>query len=157
MISTLERLFNSQTDRMRAGRWALFRKTPRESLPRAVSMSLWFWGRLCLAFTAWMWLLLALLVLLGLLLPWSIKASGYQTSPFTIALQTWQLTLNDNAVRFGLFGAAISLPLLFMAACLPFHWAWNRRAFRLRTEGAPDVNEEHEENAFPHLPPIAKP
>ena len=37
----------------------------------------------------------------------------------------------DTGTRVLLIALLFSLPLLFFAACLPFHLAWNRRATRL--------------------------
>ena len=50
-------------------------------------------------------------------------------------LSTLQAMVADPGTRTLLAGLILSLPLLFFAFCLPYHWAWNRRAARLREQG----------------------
>ena len=45
----------------------------------------------------------------------------------------------DTGTRVLLVELLLSLPLLFFAACLPFHLAWNRRAIRLAVSAPAEV------------------
>lgn len=95
----------------------------------------WVWVRLFLVFTGLGLLLLALCVLLSVLLPrfaslqhWSLPLSVTET------LATLRAMITDPGTRLLLIGIALSLPPLFFAFCLPYHWAWNQRAARLQNE-----------------------
>jgi hypothetical protein len=126
-----ERLFNWQSDMD----WAWGPLLPLRP-PREAAMRPWVWARLFLAFTA-LGLLLALVVLLGLMLP-RLAAARHSPLPPLVSetLSTLQAMGADPATRVLLLGLVLSLPLMFFTFCLPYHWAWNRRAAWLREQEA---------------------
>ena len=104
--------------------------------PRATAMRPWVWVRLFLVFSALGLLLLALVISLCVMLP-RLAAAGHHPLPplASETLSTLQAMGADPGTRVLLIGLALSLPLLFFTFCLPYHWAWNRRAARLREQG----------------------
>ncbi len=126
-----ERFFNWQSDMD----WAWGPLLPLRP-PRATTMRPWVWVRLFLAFTALGLLLLALAVFLCMMLP-RFAAARHSTLPPVVSetLSTLQAMGADPGTRVLLTGLGLSLPLLFFTFCLPYHWAWNRRAARLRETG----------------------
>ena len=126
-----ERFFNWQSDMD----WAWGPLLPLRP-PRAALMRPWVWARLFLAFTALGLLGLGLVILLCVLLP-RIAAANHSALPPVASetLSTLQSMVADPGTRVLLAGLALSLPLLFFTFCLPYHWAWNRRAARLREQG----------------------
>jgi len=133
-----ERFFNWQSDMD----WAWGPLLPLRP-PRAAEMRPWVWMRLFLAFTALGLIGLALVVLLCVLLP-RLTAANHSALPPLVSetLSTLQAMVADPGTRVLLAGLVLSLPLLFFTFCLPYHWAWNRRAARLREQGetAPEVS-----------------
>ena len=111
---------------------------------RDTAMRPWVWVRLFLAFTALGLSLLALVVFLCVMLP-RFAASEHRSLPPPVSetLSTLQAMGADPGTRVLLLGLALSLPLLFFTFCLPYHWAWNRRAGRLgeADEHAPEAAE----------------
>lgn len=126
-----ERFFNWQSDMD----WAWGPLLPLRPL-RTTAMRPWVWVRLFLAFSALGLLLLALVVFLCMMLP-RLAAANHRTLPPVASetLSTLQAMGADPNTRALLIGLALSLPLLFFTFCLPYHWAWNRRAARLREAG----------------------
>ena len=122
-----ERFFNWQSDMD----WAWGPLLPLRP-PRAAAMRPWVWVRLFLVFTALGLLLLALIVALCVLLPRLAAADHHALPPAASeTLSTMQAMGADPGTRALLLGLALSLPPLFFTFCLPYHWAWNRRAARL--------------------------
>lgn len=122
-----ERFFNWQSDQ--DWTWGPF-------LPlrpaRNVPMQPWVWVRLFLALS----LAGSAAVVLGEIgCLWGPKLAAQQhwsvPPAVTETLGTLTAMGADPGTRVLLFGIVLSLPLLFFAACLPFHLAWNRRAARL--------------------------
>ncbi len=144
-----ERFFNWQSDMDWAWGPLLPLRPPRDTLMRP-----WVWVRLFLAFTALGLLLLALLTFLCVMLPRFASARRYPLPPFVSeTLSTLQAMAADPATRLLLLCLLLSLPLLFFIFCLPYHWAWNRRAGRLREQGD-EVPEEGQarEGVWPPAP-----
>ncbi len=135
-----ERFFNWQSDMD----WAWGPLLPLRP-PRATAMQPWVWVRLFLAFTALGLLGLALVVFLCVMLP-RFAASEHHRLPPPVSetLSTLQAMGADPGTRALLFGLSLSLPLLFFTFCLPYHWAWNRRAARLREQGETGHDEEQQ-------------
>jgi len=126
-----ERFFNWQSDMDWAWGPLLPLRPPRETVMRP-----WVWVRLFLAFTALGLLLLVLIAFLCVLLPRLTAAEHYSMPPLVSeTLSTLQAIGADPGTRTLLLGLALSLPLLFFTCCLPYHWAWNRRAARLWGQG----------------------
>jgi hypothetical protein len=100
----------------------------------------WVWVRLFLAFTVLGLLGLALVSLLCVMLP-RIASANHTPPPPVVAetLSTLQAMGADPSARVLLLGLILSLPLLFFTFCLPYHWAWNRRAVRLRDQEKPQA------------------
>jgi hypothetical protein len=92
----------------------------------------WVWARLFLVFTTLGLLLLALLALACVLLP-RLAAARHYAPPAALSetLATLRAMATDPGTQRLLIGLAFCLPPLFFLACLPYHWAWNRRAARL--------------------------
>ena len=126
-----ERFFNWQSDMD----WAWGPLLPLRP-PREVAMRPWIWVRLFLAFTALGLLLVALVFFLCVMLPRFAAAEHSPLPPFVSeTLSTLQAMGADPGTRLLLLSLVLSLPLLFLTFCLPYHWAWNRRAARLRQQG----------------------
>lgn len=127
-----ERFFNWQSDMDWAWGPLLPLRPPRETTLRP-----WVWVRLFLAFTVLGLLLVALVVFLCALLT-RLAAAEHRSLPPLVSetLSTLQAMGADPGTRVLLLGLALSLPLLFFTFCLPYHWAWNRRAARLREQKA---------------------
>ena len=125
-----ERFFNWQSDMD----WAWGPLLPLRP-PRAMAMRPWVWARLFLVFTTLGLLGLGLVVLLCALLP-RLAAANHSALPPSVfeTLSTLQAMVADPGTRLLLAGLGLSLPLLFFTCCLPYHWAWNRRAARLREQ-----------------------
>lgn len=132
-----ERFFNWQSDMDWTWGPLLPLRPPRETVMRP-----WVWTRLFLAFTVLGLLLLALVALLCVLLP-RLAATERRSLPPLVSetLSTLLAMGADPGARLLLLGLALSLPPMFFTFCLPYHWAWNRRAARLREQGerAPEV------------------
>lgn len=126
-----ERFFNWQSDMDWAWGPLLPLRPARETAIRP-----WVWVRLFLAFTALGLLLVALVAFLCVLLP-RLAAAEHRSLPPPVSetLATLQAMGADPSTRVLLLGLVLSLPLLFFTFCLPYHWAWNRRAVRLREQG----------------------
>ena len=110
--------------------------------PRQESMRPWLWVRLFLAMTLLGLLSLALLVAADV---YGIRWLTTRHVPPPPALAEAQTTLAamaaDRSTQALLIGLLFCLPPLFFTFCLPYHWAWNCRAARLRQE-KPDVEEK---------------
>ncbi len=146
-----ERFFNWQSDMD----WAWGPLLPLRP-PRTTLMRPWVWVRLFLAFTALGLLLLALIAALCVLLP-RLAAANHSPLPPVASetLSTLQAMGADPGTRLLLIGIALSLPVLFFAFCLPYHWAWNRRAARLRETGEEAEEAREAERAGVWPPPPA--
>ncbi len=127
-----ERFFNWQSDMD----WAWGPLLPLRP-PHEAAMRPWVWVRLFLAFTALGLLLVGLAAFLCVLLP-RLAAAQHQTLPPFVSetLSTLRAMGADPATRLLLLCLVLSLPLLFFTFCLPYHWAWNRRAARRQEQGA---------------------
>ena len=152
MPITAERFFNWQSDMD----WAWGPLLPLRP-PRDTAMRPWVWVRLFLAFTALGLLLLALVVSLCVLLP-RFAASEHRTLPPPVSetLSTLQAMVADPGTRVLLLGLALSLPVLFFTFCLPYHWAWNRRAARLRERVGPEKERTEAETPAGVWPPAIR-
>jgi hypothetical protein len=130
-----ERFFNWQSDMD----WAWGPLLPLRP-PRDTAIRPWVWVRLFLAFTIFGLLLLALGVFLCVMLP-QLAAAQHRPLPPLVSetLSTLQAMGADPGTRALFLGLLLSLPLLFFTFCLPYHWAWNRRAARFQT--GEDVTE----------------
>ena len=149
-----ERFFNWQSDMD----WAWGPFLPLRP-PRQTVLSPWVWMRLFLVFTALGLLLVALVGFLCLMLPRLASASHHPLPPFASeTLSTLQAMGADPGTRVLLLGLVLSLPLLFFTFCLPYHWAWNSRARRLREEvgqEAERVGAEVQAGVWPPAPKTA--
>ena len=130
-----EQFFNWQSDLD----WAWGPLLPLRP-PPDTAIRPWVWVRLFLLCTVLGVLLLALGVLVCVLLPrfaylqhWSLPP------PVTETLATLRVMATHPGTRLLLIGLGLSLPPLFFAFCLPYHWAWNRRAARLQNESVPEM------------------
>ena len=127
--------------------------------PRQTVLRPWVWMRLFLVFTALGLLLVALVGFLCLMLPRLASASHHPLPPLASeTLSTLQAMGADPGTRVLLLGLALSLPLLFFTFCLPYHWAWNSRARRLREEvgqEAERVGAEAQAGVWPPAPKTA--
>ncbi len=130
-----ERFFNWQSDLDWAwGPFLPLRPPPYKPIQP------WVWVRLFLVCTVLGLLLLALCVLLCVLLPRFASLQHWSLPLFiTETLATLRAMIADPGTRLLLIGVGLSLPPFFFAFCLPYHWAWNRRAARLQNEGVPEM------------------
>ena len=122
-----ERFFNWQSDQ--DWTWGPF-VSLRPS--RNVALRPWVWVRLFLIFTLIGIATLGAIGLLCLAIPF-IATVERRRSPtwFTGSSTIIVGILSDHGAQNALIGLFFSPPLLFFAFCLPYHWAWNRRAERL--------------------------
>ncbi len=134
-----ERFFNRQSD-------ADWTWGPFVSLrpPQDAPIRPWVWVRLFVIFTTLGLLLVGLIALPCALLPQWAAANHRPLSPLVAeAITTLAAMVADRQTRILLLGLLLALPALFFLFCLPYHWAWNRRAARLRAAPpAPDVPDE---------------
>ena len=126
MTDALEHFFNWQSDT--DWTWGPF--LPLRP-PRDVPMRPWVWVRLFAALSLVGSLLIGFGGVVCVLLP-RIAARQQWAVPPPLAETLATLTAMgaDPSLQWSLIGLGLSLPLLFFAACLPFHVAWNRRAAR---------------------------
>lgn len=147
-----ERFFNWQSDM----NWAWGPLLPLRP-PREDAMRPWVWGRLFLAFTVLGLLLMALVVLLCVLLPRFAVSQHHPLPPLVSeTLSTLGAMAADPGTRFLLVCLVLSLPLLFFTFCLPYHWAWNRRAARLQARGGERAWAEQDEREAGVWPPAIR-
>lgn len=146
--SFAERFFNWQSDQNWA--WGLFLplRPPPESPMRP-----WVWVRLFFVFTTLGLILIALTALAAAGLP-RLAASQHQSLPssLTETLETLRAMGADSATRSLLLALLLALPPLFFAFCLPYHWAWNRRAARLQTREKARPPEAAQAGVWPPAP-----
>ena len=128
-MSFWEQFFNAQSDQ--DWTWGPFVSLrPARDLP----IHPWVWARLFLIFTALGLSFLGLLALAVVLVP--LVAARHQPLPPPLpeTQATLQTMAADPGTRLVLIGLVLALPPLFFLFCLPYHWAWNRRAGRLAGE-----------------------
>ena len=149
IMDALEHFFNWQSDMDWAWGPLLFLRPPRDAPIRP-----WVWVRLFLAFTLLGVLLLGLLAVLCVFLP-KIAVLRHQRLPDTVEwiIEVLRLTVHDPALT-DLICLALSLPALFFAFCLPYHWAWNRRAARLRKARNPMQKQSDTTGVWPPAPTV---
>ena len=130
-----ERFFNWQSDMD----WTWGPMLPLRP-PPDTPIRPWVWVRLFLVCTALGLLFLALCAALCVLLP-RFASARHLSLPLPVAetLSTLQAMVTDPGTRLLLVGLLLSLPPLFFAFCLPYHWAWNKRAAWLRQSGVPEI------------------
>ena len=126
-----ERFFNWQSDMDWA--WGpLLRLRPARSEP----IRPWVWVRLFVAMTLLGVLLLGLLVAADV---FGMRWAKSKRVPLPPAVAEAQATVaamaSDRDTQVLLLGLLVGLPPLFFALCLPYHWAWNQRAARVRIVG----------------------
>ena len=145
-----ERFFNWQSDMD----WAWGPLLPLRP-PRDAPIRPWVWVRLFLAFTLLGVLLLGLLTLLCAFLPPLAAARHQPLPPFVLeTITTLRSMGSDPATAALLLGLLLCLPVLFFAFCLPYHWAWNRRAARLRKAGNTRQKQEATAGVWPPAPKV---
>ena len=147
-MSGWERFFNAQSDQ--DWTWGPFVSLrPVRDQPIAV----WVWTRLFLIFTTLGLGLLALLSLAVVLVPRLVPRHQPLPPPLPETLATLHTMAADPGTRLTLLGLLLALPPLFFLFCLPYHWAWNRRAERLK-HGAEmgEVDPESAVNVWPPAP-----
>ena len=119
---------------------------------RNAPMQPWVWVRL---FTALSFAGLFVIVLGGIVCVWGPKIAERQhwdiPPAVTETLGTIAAMATDTGTCVLLVELLLSLPLLFFAACLPFHLAWNRRAARLAL-GPPDGVQTTAKDVWPPPP-----
>jgi len=123
-----EQFFNWQSDQDWTWGPFVFLRPPRD-----IPLRPWVWVRLFLIFTLIGLAIIGVIGLLGVATP-ILASAGHQRLPvwYTEAVTTLQAMLSDPGTVNELIGLVFSLPLLFFAFCLPYHWAWNKRAARLK-------------------------
>ncbi len=151
MNSVWERFFNWQSDMDWAWGPLLPLRPPRDS-----PIQPWVWVRLFLVFSLLGVLLLGLLAALCVLLP-KIAVIQNALLPPSVSetISTLRSMVSDPATVTLLIGLLLALPVLFFAFCLPYHWAWNRRAARLITvenQGLEETEAAIEEGVWPPAP-----
>ena len=142
-----ERFFNWQSDQ--DWTWGPFLPLrPARNAP----MQPWVWVRL---FTALSLAGSFVIVIGGSVCVWlpRLAVSRHWAVPpgITETLGTIAAMASDTGTRILLIGLLLSLPLLFFAACLPFHLAWNRRATRLAAS-APAEAQTTAKDVWPPSP-----
>ena len=134
-----ERFFNWQSDQ--GWTWG-----PLVSLrpSRDAFMRPWIWVRLFLIFTVIGIATIGAVGVVCLAIPVIASAEHRPAPPWLIeTLTTLQAMLSDHATEAKLACLFLCLPLLFFAFCLPYHWAWNRRAERLsQTDDTSQVSSD---------------
>ncbi len=123
-----ERFLNWQSDSDWTWGPLVFLRPPQDQPIRP-----WVWVRLFVIFTTLGLLLVSLLIFVCAMLP-KLAASEHWPLPAPVAdiLATLRAMGNDPQARTLFFGLPFALPFLFFTFCLPYHWAWNRRASRLQ-------------------------
>ncbi len=102
----------------------------------------WVWLRLFLIFTGLGLTLTGTLAIVYFILSKAIFNQQLHVSPFVSdTLATVQAMLLDPTTQTAFVSLFLSLPLLFALFCLPYHWAWNRRANRLAGQMLPQMND----------------
>ena len=121
-----ERFFNWQSDQDWS--WGPFVSLrPVQSEP----LRPWVWLRLFLIFTGLGLTLIGTLAIVYFILSKAISKHQLHVSSFVSdTLATVQGMLLDPTTQTAFVSLFLSLPLLFALFCLPYHWAWNRRASR---------------------------
>ena len=128
-MSLWERFFNAQSDQ--DWTWGPFVSLrPARDLP----IRPWVWMRLFLIFTALGLGLLGLVSLAVVLVPRLVPRHKPLPPPLRETLATLQVIAADPSTWLMLLGLLLALPPLFFLFCLPYHWAWNRRAARLAVD-----------------------
>jgi hypothetical protein len=148
MVNRLERFFNWQSDM--DWTWGPF--LPLRP-PRDVPMRPWVWVRLFAALTLIGCLLIALGGLVCVVGPRLAVRQHWAMPPgLTETLAALTAMGADLELRLLLIGVVLSLPLLFFAACFPFHAAWNRRAARLAAHAARPETSAEQAGIWPPAP-----
>jgi hypothetical protein len=131
-----ERFFNWQSDQ--DWTWGPFvSMRPIQSEP----IRPWVWLRLFLIFTGLGMTLTGTLVSVYFIVSRAISKRQLPASPIVSdTLATVQGMLLDPTTQIAVASLFLSLPLLFALFCLPYHWAWNRRANRLVGHGPPKID-----------------
>ena len=132
-----ERFFNWQSDQDWS--WGPFVSLrPVQSEP----LRPWVWLRLFLIFTGLGLTLTGTLAIVYFILSKAIFKQQLHVSPFVSdTLATVQGMLLDPTTQTAFVSLFLSLPLLFALFCLPYHWAWNRRASRVAGQMLPQMND----------------
>ena len=132
-----ERFFNWQSDQDWSwGPFVSLRPVPSEPLRP------WVWLRLFLIFTGLGLTLIGTLAIVYFILSKAIFKHQLHVSSFVSdTLATVQGMLLDPTTQTVFVSLFLSLPLLFALFCLPYHWAWNRRANRLAGQKPPQKND----------------
>ena len=143
-----EMFFNWQSDQ--DWTWGPFlHLRPARNLP----IQPWVWVRL---FTALSLAGLSVVVIGGIACVWGPKIAAEQRwavpPAVTETLGVISAMGGDTETRVLLTGLLLSLPLLFFAACLPFHLAWNRRATRLSASPPAEVQTTATADTWPPAP-----
>ena len=121
-----EQFFNRQSD----WNWAWGPFLPLRP-PPSKPLRPWVWVQLFLAFTALGLLLLALLEMVVAMLPqWALSQHRPLPASVSETLAALHAMGADPGTRLLLICLVLCLPPLFFLFCLPYHWAWNRRAAR---------------------------
>lgn len=121
-----ERFFNWQSDQdWTWGPFVSMRPVQSEQIRP------WVWLRLFLIFTGLGMTLIGTLVSIYFIVSRAISKHQLPASPVVSdTLATVQGMLLDPTTQIAVASLFLSLPLLFALFCLPYHWAWNRRAGR---------------------------
>ena len=140
-----ERFFNWQSDQ--DWTWGPFVSLrPVQSEP----LRPWVWLRLFLIFTGLGMTLVGTLAIGFFFLSKAIAKQQPPVSPFVSdTLATVQGMLLDPTTQTVFASLFLSLPLLFALFCLPYHWAWNRRASRVAGQIPPQI---HAQSVWPPAP-----
>lgn len=148
-MSFWERFFNAQSDQ--DWTWGPFVSLrPARNLP----IRPWVWARLFLIFTTLGLSLLALLSLAVVFVPRLAPRHQPLPPPLPETLATLQAMAAASSTRLVLLGLLMALPPLFFLFCLPYHWAWNRRAARLVRAGRERQETEQSAETGVWPPPV---
>ena len=143
-----ERFFNWQSD-MDWFWGPLVRLRPA----RSEQIRPWVWVRLFVAMTLLGVLFLGLLVAADVfVMRWARSRHVPLPPTVTEAQATLAAMASDRDTQVLLLGMLVGLPPLFLALCLPYHWAWNRRATRVTKDKEEEEEVEVEPDVWP--PPI---